>query len=116
MNKIEGVFYAVVACILALLGLSYAIGWICGYGVVVGLKWNRERFYRKIMDMKQFNVIQFIAYSASIVFIIGGSFLLAFQFMNTVNPYALFAAIFAHRILLFGNNLSGKAGESHVPR
>lgn len=114
LSKIKWFAVPMITMCALMFGYPYALGWLAGCLAVWVLRKNRERFYNRIMDMTSFNVMQYVAYTVSVIAIIGGSFLVAFKFMNVVNPYTLFAAFFAERIYLFFSRILLKGDSHHV--
>lgn len=98
------------------LGMPYALGWILGCIVVLIIRWNRQRFYTQIMDMTRFSLGQYVAYTASLFILMGGSFIVAFMFKSIINPYTLFSAFFAERIFMFFSKSLVKEEISNVSK
>ena len=116
LKRVEIGVILVIGIVLLGLGISYSLGWLVGCLMLVIIKWNRNRFYNQIMDMKSFNIIQFVSYTASLLILMGGSFLLAFGFKDFINPYSLFAAFFAERIFMFFTQSMHKGGKVNVSK
>lgn len=106
----------IIGLLLLGMGLSYSLGWFIGCIVVLIIRWNRKRFYTQIMDMTTFQIGQYVAYTASLFILMGGSFIIAFMFKSIINPYTLFSAFFAERIFMFFSKSLVKEEISNVSK
>lgn len=84
----------------AIMGVTYLLGWLMGWGTIWILDTHRNKFYGGLFN-REFKMSVMIFYFARMLIILCLPLILAFRFPGKVNPYTMVAAIFIDRLLLY---------------
>lgn len=104
MSKISFVVF-ILGCSLFFFDIAYGIGWIAGWFFISMLRYFRESLLEKIIgDFTDFSAVKYITYLLLVIFWVAIPLLFSFFFQDYINPFAIFAAYFADRILMFITN------------
>ena len=97
-------------CSVFLIDTAYGIGWLIGWLFISLLRNYRERLLENIIDFDNFSAKKYVLYLVGVVAWIAVPLLFSFFIPQYINPFAVFAAYFADRILMFIANSFVKEG------
>ncbi|MDN6730876.1 MAG: hypothetical protein L0L39_01710 [Atopostipes suicloacalis] len=80
---------------------SYGLGWTLGWIFITLLEYNREKFLDRLLNLDDFSMGKYIAYLIGVIIWVAAPLLLSFVIPNYLNPFAVFAAYFSSRFIMF---------------
>ena len=83
---------------------SYGLGWLSGWIFILLLEYNREKFLNSVLDLENFLLRKYIAYLLGVTLWLVVPLLISAIFPDFLNPFAVFAAYLANRIIMFVSN------------
>lgn len=81
--------------------ISYGVGWLLGWLFTGLLQQYRGKILDRVIDFSDFSKRRYMAYLLLIVVWIAIPLLISFIIPEYINPFAVFGAFFANRILMF---------------
>lgn len=81
--------------------ISFGIGWLFGWFFIGLLRHFREPILEYIIDFDHFSTGKYITYLLGVMVWVSIPLLISFFLPEYINPFTVFAAFFADRILMF---------------
>lgn len=95
---------------LFLWDFSFGAGWLLGWLFAGLLRQYRVKLLERLIDFNDFSVKRYVGYLLIVMGWIALPLLLSFFIPTTFNPFAVFSAFFAERILMYALNIFSKEG------
>lgn len=98
----------ILGCALFFWDISFGVGWLFGWIFAGLLRQFREPVLERLIDFENFSRRKYVGYLLLVMAWIALPLLISFFVPAYINPFAVFAAFFADRILMFVLNMLSK--------